>query len=160
MVSTTQAIGTGLRLFVRFASRSIHIYLLLLGIMPSFLHHYPLRGDGSWLANVAIAGDGDTDGGDTFDAGDKSSSCHAEIAAQRIFLFELDSLCNDGRVLLCFFPGDISNPVVYFQDLSNRLFFVAANVTSYFSCMLLHFGINNWQYAFTQVGLTPQTQVR
>ncbi len=84
--------------------------------MLSFLHHYPLRGDASWLTNVAIAGDGDTDSGDTFDVVDKSPSCHAEIAAQRVSLFELDNLCPDGRLILCFFPGDISNPVVYFQD--------------------------------------------
>ena len=48
-------------------------------------------------------------------------------------------------------------PQIWFQDLSCQWFFIANSFTDYFRLMIMHLGIPNWHYAFTQVGLDPQT---
>lgn len=50
-----------------------------------------------------------------------------------------------------------SKPQIWFQDLSCHWFFVANCFTDYFRLMIMHLGIPGWQYAFTKVGLDPQT---
>lgn len=50
-----------------------------------------------------------------------------------------------------------SKPQVWFQDLSCNWYFIANCFTDYFRLMIMHLGIPGWQYAFTNVGLDPQT---
>ena len=49
-------------------------------------------------------------------------------------------------------------PQVWHQDKSGTWFFVAAGFTEYYRLSLVHLGIPNWQYAFSNVGLPPSTQ--
>ena len=41
--------------------------------------------------------------------------------------------------------------------MSCSWFFIANTFTDYFRLMIMHLGLPHWQYAFTQVGLDPQS---
>lgn len=41
--------------------------------------------------------------------------------------------------------------------MSCKWFFIANTFTDYFRLMIMHLGLPNWHYAFTEVGLDPQT---
>ena len=53
-------------------------------------------------------------------------------------------------------PG--SGPQVWLQDLGCRWHFLAENFSAYFRLMVVHLGIQGWQYAYTDVGLDEVTQ--
>ena len=61
---------------------------------------------------------------------------------------------------LCIFlsPGP-TDPQVWFQDLSGCWHFIAKSFTDYFRLMVMHLGIPNWHYIFTDIGLDKQTEV-
>lgn len=75
---------------------------------------------------------------------------------EQIGAFEIDSKVKNGRLALIFKNAD-AKPQIWFQDLSCQWFFIANTFTDYFRLMIMHLGIPNWHYAFTQVGLDPQT---
>ena len=50
-----------------------------------------------------------------------------------------------------------AKPQIWFQDLSCKWYFIANTFTDYFRLMIMHLGLPNWHYAFTEVGLDPQT---
>ena len=78
------------------------------------------------------------------------------INRKDIAAFEIDSEVKDGRLALLY-RGNHQKPQVWFQDLSCQWFFIANCFTDYFRLMIMHLGIPGWQYAFTKVGLEPQT---
>ena len=51
-----------------------------------------------------------------------------------------------------------SGPQVWLQDLGCRWHFLAENFSAYFRLMVVHLGIQGWQYAYTDVGLDEVTQ--
>lgn len=69
----------------------------------------------------------------------------------------MDSKVKDGRLALMY-RDNHDKPQVWFQDLSCSWFFIANTFTDYFRLMIMHLGLPHWQYAFTQVGLDPQTE--
>lgn len=71
--------------------------------------------------------------------------------------FDLDRMVKDGRLALIYRNG-VSNPNVYFQDLSCQWFFIANTFTDYFRLMTIHLGLPHWHYAFTEVGLDNASQ--
>lgn len=48
-----------------------------------------------------------------------------------------------------------NEPEIWFQDLSCHWHFIAKTFTQYFRLMVVHLGLPNWHYAFTDVGLDP-----
>merc|ERR1712051_462177 len=70
--------------------------------------------------------------------------------------FDIDQKVKNGRLALIF-KTPASKPQIWFQDFSCRWFFIANSFTDYFRLMIMHLGLPNWHYAFTQVGLDPQT---
>lgn len=68
----------------------------------------------------------------------------------------MDSRVKDGRLCLMY-RNTFDKPQVWFQDLSWQWYFIAQTFTDYFRLMIMHLGLPRWQYAFTQVGLDPQT---
>ena len=75
---------------------------------------------------------------------------------EEVVAYEIDSETKNGRVALLF-KGSNQKPQIWFQDLSCQWFFIANTFTDYFRLMIMHLGLPNWHYAFTQVGLDPQT---
>jgi len=67
--------------------------------------------------------------------------------------FDIDAKAKNGRLALIYRHKD--KPQIWFQDLSCQWFFIANSFTDYFRLMIMHLGIPNWHYAFTQVGLDP-----
>lgn len=70
--------------------------------------------------------------------------------------FDIDAKVKNGRLALIYRHKE-AKPQIWFQDLSCQWFFIANSFTDYFRLMIMHLGIPNWHYAFTQVGLDPQT---
>lgn len=78
----------------------------------------------------------------------------------KVVAFDMDSRVKDGKLALLYKhigTGEVDKPQVWFQDLSCKWFFIANTFTDYFRLMIMHLGLPHWQYAFTQVGLDPQT---
>ena len=72
--------------------------------------------------------------------------------------FDLDVTCTSGRVALMYASAD-SIPQVWFQDLSGAWYYMANTFTDYFRLMVMHLGLSNWHYVFTDVGLDKVTEV-
>lgn len=75
---------------------------------------------------------------------------------EEVVAFEIDSETKNGRVALLF-KGAKQKPQIWFQDLSCKWYYIANTFTDYFRVMVMHLGIPNWQYAFTNCGLDQQT---
>ena len=76
---------------------------------------------------------------------------------EEIMVFNLDKNVRNGRLGLVY-RGNSQKPQIYFQDLSGDWFFIANSFTDYFRLMVMHLGLPNWQYAFTEVGLDTTSQ--
>ena len=96
--------------------------------------------------------DSDAEMCDKMDGVKKNTEKNVPIA------FELDSTCATGHVALYYPPSNYMEPQVWFQDLSGVWHFMANTFTDYFRLMIMHLGLPNWQYAFTDVGLDPVSQ--
>eukprot|EP00002_Diphylleia_rotans_P041228 TRINITY_DN9980_c0_g1_i3.p1 TRINITY_DN9980_c0_g1~~TRINITY_DN9980_c0_g1_i3.p1 ORF type:complete len:215 (+),score=44.70 TRINITY_DN9980_c0_g1_i3:44-688(+) len=72
--------------------------------------------------------------------------------------FDIDNTCKDGKICFVYISGQ-NDPQIWFQDLCGRWFFVCNTFTEYFRLMILHLGLPRWQYAFTDIGLDPISQV-
>ena len=68
--------------------------------------------------------------------------------------FDIDSKVKNGRLALIY-KEETAKPQIWFQDHSCQWFFIANTFTDYFRLMIMHLGLPNWHYAFTQVGLDP-----
>jgi tubulin polyglutamylase complex subunit 2 len=51
-----------------------------------------------------------------------------------------------------------SDPQVWYQDNSERWFFIANSFMDYFRLMVTHLGLPDWQSAYTDVGLDPTSR--
>ena len=71
---------------------------------------------------------------------------------REIRAFDLDNTCTSGRVALLYADGP-QRPQVWFQDLSGQWFLISRTFTDYFRVLVMHLGLPNWQYAFTEAGL-------
>nr|XP_002740692.2 PREDICTED: tubulin polyglutamylase complex subunit 2-like [Saccoglossus kowalevskii] len=77
-------------------------------------------------------------------------------------VFELDPCEGYGKV--CFVyrdtkPGSpAQHPEIWFLDRSLRWHYLADTFTQYFRLMLMHLGLPQWQYTFTDIGLSPQAK--
>ena len=76
---------------------------------------------------------------------------------EEITVFDLDKKVLNGRLGLVY-TGSNQKPQVFFQDLSGDWFFIANSFTDYFRLMVMHLGLPNWHYAFTEVGLDTTSQ--
>jgi tubulin polyglutamylase complex subunit 2 len=72
---------------------------------------------------------------------------------------ELDKCGGDGTVGLVY-PADRGDgpPSVWFSDRSGMWYWVASSFTEYVKMMTIHLGLPGWQYAFTDIGLSPISQ--
>ncbi|CAH1797723.1 unnamed protein product [Owenia fusiformis] len=74
-------------------------------------------------------------------------------------IFELDPCGGFGMVCLVYRntkPGvPAHDPEIWFMDRAYRWHFLADNFTAYFRLMVAHVGLPQWQYAFTDIGLSP-----
>ena len=62
---------------------------------------------------------------------------------------------------LVFFLGNpAQHPKIWLLDRALRWHFLASTFSQYFRMMLMHLGLPQWQYAYTDIGLTPQAKVR
>lgn len=93
---------------------------------------------------------------DSEDESEGEGSKEEESKKPVIAAFDMDSRVKDGRLALLY-KDTTDKPQVWFQDLSCNWFFIANTFTDYFRLMIMHVGLPHWQYAFTQVGLDPQT---
>ena len=80
-----------------------------------------------------------------------------DTSGEEIRVFDLDKKVLNGRLGLVF-RGNNSKPQIYFQDLSGDWYFIANSFTDYFRLMVMHLGLPNWHYAFTEVGLDTTSQ--
>lgn len=74
-------------------------------------------------------------------------------------LFDLDCSCSSGRIVLVWSSPSLFLGV-HFLDPSLNLFFVASSFQDYYRLMLMHLGIRDWIYAFSEAGMTQETMVR
>ncbi|XP_074644589.1 tubulin polyglutamylase complex subunit 2-like [Tubulanus polymorphus] len=77
-------------------------------------------------------------------------------------LFELDPCEGHGKVALCYkntkagVPS--SNPEIWFLDRSFEWHFLAESFSKYYRLMLIHLGLPQWQYVYTDIGLSNQSK--
>ena len=75
--------------------------------------------------------------------------------------FNLDSNnATDGTIAFVFDDdaNNESNPSIWFEDLSCHWNFICHTFSNYFRLIIMHFGLPNWQYSFSKVGLHPITR--
>lgn len=81
---------------------------------------------------------------------------------QRSRIFELDPCQGHGKVVLVYKdtkPGLAAyNPEVWFLDRSLQWHFLADSFSAYYRLMIMHLGLPQWQYAFTDIGLSPEAK--
>ena len=69
--------------------------------------------------------------------------------------FEIDACCSHGKVCLVYVDGKNSDPQIWFLDRAVRWHFLSKTFIEYFRLMVMHLGLPQWQYAFTDIGLSP-----
>ena len=72
--------------------------------------------------------------------------------------FEIDACCSHGKVCLVYEVGGTSDPKIWFLDRAVRWHFLASSFMEYFRLMVMHLGLPQWQYAFTDIGLSPMSK--
>ena len=82
------------------------------------------------------------------------------------YAFEIDFQQSNGRVALVYKQQEMEESAskeytteIWFQDLGLQWHFITHSFTQYFRLCLLHLGIPHWQYAFTTIGLPPQSKM-
>ncbi|XP_072037495.1 tubulin polyglutamylase complex subunit 2-like [Amphiura filiformis] len=98
-----------------------------------------------------------------YDSEEEDNVCDHPHFDQRSCVFELDPCDGHGKVCLVYKdtkPGTAAPriPEVWFLDRALRWHFLAPTFTHYFRLMLMHLGLPQWQYVFTDIGLTPQAK--
>eukprot|EP00116_Pleurobrachia_bachei_P006948 sb/3467210/ len=72
--------------------------------------------------------------------------------------FEIDACCSQGKVCLVYEEGVVANPKIWFLDRAVRWHFLASSFMEYFRLMVMHLGLPQWQYAFTDIGISPMSK--
>ncbi|XP_037535123.1 tubulin polyglutamylase complex subunit 2 [Nematolebias whitei] len=77
-------------------------------------------------------------------------------------IFELDSCGGNGKVCLVYkacTPGVVAQQSeIWFLDHSLCWHFLTETFTAYYRLMITHFGLPEWQYAYTPYGPSPQAK--
>ncbi|XP_067664466.1 tubulin polyglutamylase complex subunit 2-like isoform X2 [Haliotis asinina] len=77
-------------------------------------------------------------------------------------IYELDSCDGYSKVCLVYkeAKAGVSEPTVeiWFLDRALRWHFLASSFLEYYRLMLMHLGLPQWQYAFTDIGLSAQAR--
>jgi len=60
---------------------------------------------------------------------------------------------------LCVVGGTDPHVEVWFLDRALRWHYITDSFTSYYRLMIMHLGLPQWQYAFTDIGLCQQAKV-
>ncbi|XP_075042427.1 tubulin polyglutamylase complex subunit 2 isoform X1 [Mixophyes fleayi] len=80
----------------------------------------------------------------------------------RNMIFELDPCNGQGKVCLVYKtskPGETTpDPTIWFLDRALYWHFLTDTFTAYYRLLLCHRGLPQWQYAFTNYGLSPQAK--
>ncbi|XP_041464510.1 tubulin polyglutamylase complex subunit 2-like [Lytechinus variegatus] len=77
-------------------------------------------------------------------------------------VFELDPCQGCGKVCLVYrntkpgTPAEVAE--IWFLDTALRWHFLTSTFAQYFRLMMVHLGLPQWQYAFTDVGLSPSAR--
>jgi len=83
------------------------------------------------------------------------------VQFDQFMAFNLDSNnATDGTIAFVFNNTESNerNPSIWFEDLSCQWNFVCHTFSDYFRLIIMHFGLPNWQYSFSSVGLSPVTR--
>jgi len=81
---------------------------------------------------------------------------------ERNRIYELDGCEGNGKVCLVY--KDLkagfttSRPEIWFLDRSLQWWYLSDNFINYFRMMMIHLGLPNWQYLFTDHGLSPEAK--
>ncbi|XP_071794943.1 tubulin polyglutamylase complex subunit 2-like [Asterias amurensis] len=117
-----------------------------------------LAGNKATSSNTPSLADID-DVSDEEQGGDEFSSPHFD---RRSRIFELDSCQGIAKVCLVYTdtkPGSpAQHPKIWLLDRALRWHYLASTFSQYFRMMLMHLGLPQWQYAYTDIGLTPQAK--
>ncbi|XP_030833094.1 tubulin polyglutamylase complex subunit 2 [Strongylocentrotus purpuratus] len=77
-------------------------------------------------------------------------------------IFELDPCQGSGKVCLVYRNTKPGRPAedaeIWFLDTALRWHFLSSTFAQYFRLMMVHLGLPQWQYAFTDVGLSPSAR--
>ncbi|XP_007497962.2 tubulin polyglutamylase complex subunit 2-like isoform X2 [Monodelphis domestica] len=85
----------------------------------------------------------------------------------RSVIFELDSCNGNGKVCLvyrrtqvlqCALSTVAKESKIWFLDRALYWHFLTDNFTSYYRLLITHMGLPQWQYAFTNYGVSPQAK--
>lgn len=76
--------------------------------------------------------------------------------------YSIELFINKNISFLIFFletkAGYRPTPEVWFADRANTWFFLSRSFTEYFRLLTLHLGLPEWQFVFTDAGLSPISQ--
>ncbi|XP_060583884.1 tubulin polyglutamylase complex subunit 2-like isoform X2 [Ruditapes philippinarum] len=109
------------------------------------------------LVNPSLADlDADSDNEDETSGTEKPTfDCRCKI-------FELDPCDGYGKVCLVYKEnktgGTDPKIEVWFLDRALRWHYIAESFTAYYRLMIMHLGLPQWQYAFTDIGLCQQAK--
>lgn len=111
----------------------------------------------STLVNPSLA-DLDADS----DMEDEHSGYEKPTFDSRCKVFELDPCDGYGKVCLVYKEnktgGTDPKIEIWFLDRALRWHYIAESFTAYYRLMIMHLGLPQWQYAFTDIGLCQQAK--
>ncbi|XP_055993962.1 tubulin polyglutamylase complex subunit 2 isoform X1 [Sorex fumeus] len=79
----------------------------------------------------------------------------------RSVIFELDPCNGNGKVCLVYKSGKPALPhdtEIWFLDKALYWHFLTDSFTAYYRLLITHLGLPQWQYAFTNYGISPQAK--
>lgn len=96
------------------------------------------------------------------DLEDESSGFEKPTFDSRCKIFELDPCDSFGKVCLVYREsktgGTDPKVEIWFLDRGLRWHYIADSFMAYYRLMIMHLGLPQWQYAFTDIGLSPQAK--
>lgn len=99
---------------------------------------------------------------DDSDIEDEGTAKEKPSFDSRCKVFELDPCDGYGKVCLVYREAKAGEPDqkvdIWFLDRALRWHFITDSFTSYYRLMIMHLGLPQWQYAFTDIGLCQQAK--
>lgn len=93
---------------------------------------------------------------------DESSGLEKPTFDSRCKIFELDPCDSFGKVCLVYREsktgGTDPRVEIWFLDRGLRWHYIADSFMAYYRLMIMHLGLPQWQYAFTDIGLSQQAK--
>lgn len=155
--------GLSLKWCVKFDDNVLPIGLMEVNSLDKLVKVCGAQQSGKELSLSDIDYDTDDDD-DTKDFGEAQTrySRKKPHFDSRSRIFELDPCKGCGKVCIVYHNAQPGTPAqkceIWFLDLGLRWHFLADSFTEYFQMMLVHIGLPEWQYAFTDIGLSPEAQ--